>query len=143
MFGKNKGTAAGITGANITPLADVTTTLIVVFLVTMPTILWSGIEVKATEAEGGSQVISSQAPKENTLLTIAVRPDGLTLNREPIEFADLGPKLVERLAEREDKTVVVVPSDLVELGEVVAVLDVAKASGAGSLALLNLKESKR
>jgi biopolymer transport protein ExbD len=36
-----------------------------------------------------------------------------------------------------DKTVVVVPSDMVTLGLVVEVLDIAKASGAEQLALLN------
>ncbi len=36
-----------------------------------------------------------------------------------------------------DRTVVIVPDDLVTLGRVVTALDIAKASGAESLALLN------
>jgi biopolymer transport protein ExbD len=44
------------------------------------------------------------------------------------------------LAARIDKTVVVVPSDDVPLGDVVSVLDAAKAGGAQSLAMLNRKE---
>jgi len=41
------------------------------------------------------------------------------------------------LATRDDKTVVIVPHDEVLLGQVVEVLDIAKASGAESLAMLN------
>lgn len=135
----------GVTGANVTPLADVTTTLIVVFLVTMPTIMWSGIDVKATEGEGGDQVLARevQRDKQDELLTVAVQPEGVTVNREQVAFTDLPDVLSSLLASREDKTVVVVPSDYVELGRVVEVLDVAKASGAGSLALLNMNENSR
>jgi len=67
----------------------------------------------------------------------------VTVNRKQVEFADLSGVLVEMLAQREDKTVVIVPSDYVELGRVVEVLDVAKASGAGALALLNMNEDTR
>ena len=135
----------GITTANVTPLADVTTTLIVVFLVTMPTIMWSGIGVKATEGEGGDQVLAQEVrnQRNDDLLTITVQPEGITVNREQVEFAELEGVLAKMLAERGDKTVVVVPSDYVELGRVVEVLDVAKASGAGSLALLNMNEKPR
>lgn len=135
----------GVTGANVTPLADVTTTLIVVFLVTMPTIMWSGIDVKATEGEGGDQVLAREVSKDDNdeLLTIAVQPEGVTVNRQQVDFADLSGVLVEMLSTRDDKTVVIVPSDYVELGRVVEVLDVAKASGAGSLALLNMNEKSR
>lgn len=135
----------GVTGANVTPLADVTTTLIVVFLVTMPTIMWSGIDVKATEGEGSDQVLAREVRdnRDDDLLTISVQPEGVTVNRKQVEFAELSDVLVRMLESREDKTVVIVPSDYVELGRVVEVLDVAKASGAGSLALLNMNENKR
>jgi biopolymer transport protein ExbD len=140
MFSSNnKNKLGGITRPNITPLADVTTTLIVVFLITMPSILWSGIQVNATEAEAGAPVVTKKMPAEDQPLTIAVRPDGVTLNRVPVTLANLGDLLSRRLDERSDKTVIVVPSEKVELGEVVSVLDVAKASGAGALALVNLE----
>ena len=133
----------GITGANITPLADVTTTLIVVFLITMPTIMWSGISVNRTQTDKGQEVIRKEMPAEDEMLTIAIRPGVVTLNRVPVTPALLGELLANRLAEREDKTVVVVPSDDVELGEVVSVLDIAKASGAGNLALVNLEDVEK
>ena len=81
--------------------------------------------------------------KDDELLTIAVQPEGVTVNRVQVDFADLPDVLVKELASRNDKTVVVVPSDYVELGIVVEVLDIAKASGAGMLALLNMNENER
>ena len=128
----------GMNQPNITPLADVTTTLIVVFLITMPSIMWNGIQVKPAEASADQQVIqTSQVKDRDQILTIEVLPEGLTLNGVAVRSDQLEPLLTSQLRTREDKTVVVVPSDLVELGTVVDVLDIAKASGATALALLN------
>ena len=144
MLSKHRLGSDGISEANITPLADVTTTLIVVFLVTLPTLLWSGIEVQSKPVEKGSTTVVSAPAKDRVgLLTVAVNPDGLKVNDEDVTFADLGGELTRRLAKRENRTVVVVPHDRVKLGNVVSVLDVAKTSGATNLALLNLKDGGR
>jgi len=127
--------------ANITPLADVTTTLIVVFLITMPAIMGNGIQVNATRAEASDTVVSTAAPEdEEELLMVSVTPEGIEVNGEATALADLAASLTERLAARVEKTVVIVPSDFVTLGAVVDVMDAAKAGGAKSLALLNRKE---
>jgi len=132
---------SGISEANITPLADVTTTLIVVFLVTLPTLLWSGIEVQSKPApESSRQVVQHRSDKRVGLLTVAVKPEGVTLNEKPVAMEDLEAELTSRLREREDRTVVIVPDDRVRLGRVVTVLDIAKVSGATDLALLNFQQ---
>lgn len=134
----------GITEANITPLADVTTTLIVVFLVTLPTLLWNGIEVQSKPVEKGNPTVVQAPAKDRVgLLTVAVHPDGIKVNDEPVALEELETTLTTKLAAREKRTVVVVPDDRVRLGEVVTVLDIAKASGASDLALLNLQEGGR
>ena len=127
----------GISEANITPLADVTTTLIVIFLITMPAIMWNGIQVNSAEAGSDQQLVTPLTKHEDDIITVTVDPDGIYLNGESIDLADLDQTLRERLAAMADKTVVVVPSDMVMLGLVVEVLDIAKASGAEQLALLN------
>ena len=127
----------GISEANITPLADVTTTLIVVFLITMPAIMWNGIQVNTAEAGSDQQLVTPMTKHEDNIIIVTVDPDGIYLNGESIDLADLNQILRERLAAMADKTVVVVPSDMVMLGLVVEVLDIAKASGAEQLALLN------
>ena len=123
--------------ANITPLADVTTTLIVVFLITMPALLWNGIQVNSAEAGSEQAVVTPTESTEDGLLTVVVAPEGITLNGTSMEPDELETELTLRLAERSDKTVVIVPHDEVILGLVVEVLDIAKASGAENLAMLN------
>jgi biopolymer transport protein TolR len=134
---KNGSISKGITEANITPLADVTTTLIVIFLITMPAIMWSGIQVNSAEARSDQQVVTPTTKHEDDILTVKVDPDAVSVNGEMVVMADLPDVLRQRLAQMPDKTVVVVPHDLVALGLVVEVLDTAKASGAEQLALLN------
>ena len=123
--------------ANITPLADVTTTLIVVLLITMPALLWNGIKVNSAEAGSEQAVVTPTESTEDGLLTVVVAPEGITLNGTSMEPDELETELTLRLAERSDKTVVIVPHDEVILGLVVEVLDIAKASGAENLAMLN------
>jgi biopolymer transport protein TolR len=138
MAAKNRrSTLEGQNEANITPLADVTTTLIVVFLITMPALLWNGIQVNSAEAGSELAVVEPTDATDDSLVTVAVTPDGITLNGEAVESAELELLLTDLLATRDDKTVVIVPHDDVILGTVVEVLDIAKASGAESLAMLN------
>ncbi len=134
---RRRSSLEGNNEANITPLADVTTTLIVVFLITMPAMLWNGIQVNSAEAGSEQAVITPTEATEDGLLTVAVTPEGITLNGAAMEPDELETELTARLAERSDKTVVIVPHDDVILGSVVEVLDIAKASGAENLAMLN------
>jgi biopolymer transport protein ExbD len=136
-FVKQSSLGKGITEANITPLADVTTTLIVIFLITMPVIMWSGINVNSAEPGSDQQVISPKVKSAKDIITVTVEPDGIQVNGEAVILSELEAALRIRLATMADKTVVVVPSDLVELGLVVSVLDAAKAGGGQQLALLN------
>jgi len=126
--------------ANITPLADVTTTLIVVFLITMPAIMGNGIQVNATRAEASETVITTREQNDDEMLMVTVAPEGIKVNGDEVALADLENLLRTRLETRIDKTVVIVPSDFVKLGDVVDVMDAAKGGGAQSLALLNRKE---
>lgn len=123
--------------ANITPLADVTTILIVVFLITMPAIMWNGIQIHTAEASSEQQVLTPAVKTNDQIITVTVEPDGVRVGQERVDLADLEGLLTARLALRPDKTVVVVPADRVSFGDVVTVMDIAKASGAEQLALLN------
>ena len=128
---------------NITPLADVTTTLIIVFLMTMPAILGNGIQVNATRAEASETVVTTREKQDEEMLMVSVTPEGIKLNGDTVALADLESRLTDALSARTDKTVVIVPSDFVKLGDVVDVMDAAKGGGASSLALLNRKEEAR
>ena len=135
---KKRGGLQGQNEANITPLADVTTTLIVVFLITMPALMWNGFQVNHAEAGSENAVVTPTEAVDEDLLTIEVKPEGLSLNGNPVAVEALEDTLSRELALRTDKTVVIASDDAVLLGEVVEVLDIAKASGAESLAMLNM-----
>jgi len=134
---KKRSPMQGQNDANITPLADVTTTLIVVFLITMPALMWNGIQVNTAEAGSEQAVVTPTDVADDGLLMVTVTPDGITLNGESMDIENLEIQLTDQLVGRDDKTVVIVPHDDVILGSVVEVLDVAKASGAEGLAMLN------
>jgi len=127
----------GLNDANITPLADVTTTLIVVFLITMPALMWNGFDVNQAQTGGESPQVQPTEELDESLLTIAVTPEGLKLNGELMSDEKVASELSYKLVRRDDRTVVIVPDRAVVLGRVVTALDIAKASGAESLALLN------
>lgn len=133
---RNNGTGS-LTEPNITPLADVTTTLIVVFLITMPALMWNGFDVNQAQTGGESPEVQPTEELDESLLTLAVTPEGFKLNGELLDDAECAEQLRSKLSYRDDRTVVIVPDDRVMLGRVVTALDIAKASGAESLALLN------
>lgn len=128
---------AGHNEANITPLADVTTTLIVVFLITMPALMWSGFDVNQAETGGESPQVQPTQEVQADLLTIAVTVEGLKLNGALMTDIELEAAMQRELTSRHDRTVIIVPDGEVALGRVVTALDIAKASGAENLALLN------
>ncbi len=132
-----QGLTAGLNDANITPLADVTTTLIVVFLITMPALMWNGFDVNQAQTGGESNQVEPTEELDESLLTLAVTPEGLKLNGTLLSDDEIASELERKLSLRDDRTVVIVPDDIVALGRVVTALDIAKASGAESLALLN------
>ncbi|MBD3222941.1 hypothetical protein GF314_17060 [bacterium] len=134
---KREGLGGGLNEANVTPLADVTTTLIVVFLITMPALMWNGFDVNQAQTGGEQPEVQPTEELDESLLTLAVTPEGLKLNGTLLSDEEIASELTSKLSVRQDRTVVIVPDDLVKLGRVVTALDIAKASGAESLALLN------
>jgi biopolymer transport protein ExbD len=125
-----------ISGANVTPLADVVTTLIVIFLMTMPAILWSGIQVNATRAAKTREVVRKERSVEDKM-TVLVAANGIHVDGQTLDLEGLAQLTQERMSSRSDRTVIVVPEDEVLLGNVVTVMDVLKQNGAEGLALLN------
>lgn len=126
---------SGIAEANIVPLADVVTTLIVVFLMTMPALMWSGIQVNATRAAKTETVVRKENSAEDKL-TVLVTAASIQVDGRHVDLDELGRLARERLAASADRTVIVVPEADVRLGNVVTVMDVLKQNGAKGLALL-------
>lgn len=135
-----KGVGEAQTAPNVTPLADVTMTLIIVFLIAIPALIWEGMPVNPAKAAS-----QSSAPRETTIsgkpegrvLVIALGESGITLDGRPVTLEEVGPAVAEAVAKPGVTTVVVEPADAVSLDTVVRTLDVAKGAGATKVALLD------
>jgi len=136
MRRKGKPTVRTIAEANVTPLADVVTTLIVVFLMTMPALVWSGIQVNATRAAKSREVVRKDRSTADKM-TVLIHKGVIEVDGESLRMAELASMTRERMAGADDRTVILVPDDDVPLGWVVTVMDVLKQNGAEGLALLN------
>lgn len=136
MARRRQSGAEAISEVNIIPLADVVTTLIVVFLMTMPALLWSGIQVNATRAAKSREVVRQENSADDKL-TVLVTAESIQVDGRHVTLDELGTLTRSRMAGAGDRLVIVVPDDAVRLGNVVTVMDVLKQNGAEGLALLN------
>ena len=119
---------------NLTPLSDAALTLIVVFLITMPALLWTGIKINATKAIRSER---AEAPKPDLQpVSISITEQKVYLNGKEVAIKNLKRNLGKELAKKKGRTVIVVPDANVLLDRVVKVLDIAKQAGADKLALL-------
>jgi len=119
---------------NLTPLSDAALTLIVVFLITMPALLWTGIKINSTKAIRSEK---AEAPKPDLQpVSISITEQKVYLNGKEVAIKNLKWNLGKELAKKKGRTVIVVPDANVLLDRVVKVLDIAKQAGADKLALL-------
>jgi biopolymer transport protein ExbD len=114
----------------------VVTTLIVVFLMTMPALLWSGIQVNATRAAKSREVVRQENSADDKL-TVLITAESIQVDGRLISLDELAVLTRARMAGASDRLAIVVPEDAVRLGNVVTVMDVLKQNGADGLALLN------
>lgn len=112
---------------NITPLTDVVLVLLIIFMITAPLIVQSGIKVKLPGA-----VTSDVPPERNIILTITADSKVYLANQE-IELKNLFEPLAMLLAVSKNKIVVINADKNVPHGVVVSVLDIARQSGAEKL----------
>lgn len=119
---------------NLTPLTDAALTLIVVFLITMPALLWTGIKINATRAIRSER--EEAAKPDLQPVSISITKQKVYLNGKEVDIKNLERNLLEKLAKRKARTVIIIPDANVLLDQVVKVLDIAKQAGADKLALL-------
>ena len=112
---------------NITPLTDVALVLLIIFMITAPLIVQSGIKVKLPGA-----VTSDVTPEKNIILTITAEGKVFLGNQE-IAIKDLFEPVAALLAVSQAKIVIINADKNVPHGIVVSVLDVARQSGAEKL----------
>jgi biopolymer transport protein ExbD len=121
---------------NITPLTDVVMVLLVIFMVTTPLMMQEAFKIKLPTA------VTSEPQQEQTT-TISVEPGNIIhLNKAVVSLDDLRQLLPSRMANSQDKTVVIKADRGILHGEVVKILDIAKESGALKLAIATEHEKE-
>ncbi|OGF46463.1 MAG: hypothetical protein A2231_12730 [Candidatus Firestonebacteria bacterium RIFOXYA2_FULL_40_8] len=112
---------------NITPLTDVALVLLIIFMITAPMIVQSGIKVKLPGA-----VSSDVTPEKNIVLSVTA--DGkIYLANQELQLKDLFEPLAALLAVSQAKIVIINADKSVAHGVVISVMDVARQAGAEKL----------
>jgi biopolymer transport protein ExbD/biopolymer transport protein TolR len=118
---------------NVTPLVDVVLVLLIIFMVVTPLLtkqFWLHVPKKPDEP-------AQQQPKnDDPPVVLSMAKDGsLRINKDPIRREELGEKLPRIFAGQGDAVLVFDAEDGAAYGEAVQVMDLARASGAVTIAV--------
>ncbi len=117
----------------LTSLIDIVFLLLVYFLLTTNFMVDEGIDIKLPQAEA-----SKPQTQEEITIYVDARGRAFLENRE-VALNDLFKRLQEKIGAAQDRLVVIKADRTVVLNQAVAVMDVAKAAGAGRLCLATEK----
>ncbi len=133
----NKGQKkSGMSEINLTSLVDVCLTLVIIFMVTSPLVMQSGIKISTPSIGKASQKKGETEMKAN----IHLKPHGLVqFNGREIDDASFADSLRIFLAASKEKLVVISADGEVMHDRVIAVMDEAKQCGAKKLSLIRRK----
>ena len=120
---------------NITPYIDILLVLLIIFMVASP--------LRKHEEE----VRVPQPPPQNQekevkpdLIVVEIAADhSIRINQLPVTLDTLGPKLFEIFSARANKNMFIRGDGELPYGEIFKVLDIAKRSGVGDIALIQMQ----
>jgi biopolymer transport protein TolR len=127
--GKKSGPKSDI---NVTPLIDVVLVLLIIFMVLTPSMLKNLPTLVPDKSEDNAPAMP---PDSSTMVEYTAQRE-LTVNGEAVAIEALATKLQERLKARRQKVVFFKAEDKAPYGEVVRLLDIARGSGAETLAIV-------
>jgi len=127
--GSGKGVKSDI---NITPLVDVVLVLLIIFMVLTPSTLKHLTATVPKKADDSTP----QPPGETPIMVEYTAKRELSLNGEAVAVEELGTKLGERLRGDNSKVVFFKADDDAPYGEVIHLMDLARGSGARTLAVI-------
>jgi biopolymer transport protein ExbD/biopolymer transport protein TolR len=119
---------------NVTPLVDVVLVLLIIFMVLTPLMnkmFWVNIprEDKKAAAE--------RTPEDHVPVVVHLDREGrIHINGQHVPDGDFGPKLLRIFAARDDRILFFDATDRTPYGRAVQVMDLARGSGATTIAIL-------
>lgn len=127
---------------NVVPLADLSLVLLIILMVLSPMVMSSMIRVQTPRLDKvKSKPVKNDKTPDPLLIKISVK--GLFLNNNPIDSEQfLAEQIAIKIADDNDRPVIVSADDDIQVGDVVRILDLAKQSGAEKVSLLKGGPSK-
>jgi biopolymer transport protein ExbD len=126
-----------MTEINLTSLVDVCLTLVIIFMVSYPLVMQSGINISTPSM----QKARTQLEETELKAEITLKEDyTIQLNGKPIEPDYLSDSLKVLMAASKNKMVVISAEENVLHDHVVAILDEAKQCGAEQLSIVKKKK---
>jgi len=113
---------------NITPLTDIFLVLLIIFMVTASVMIESATHVELPQAQNTS-------PENKGVIVTYTANHELFVNSKDVPERELEPALTEALKRVDAKIVIFQGDRIVLLGDMVKILDVAKAAGADQIAI--------
>ena len=128
--GKKSGPKSDI---NVTPLIDVVLVLLIIFMVLTPSMLKNLPMMVPDKSDDAN---APAMPPDTSIMVEYTAKRELTVNGEAAAIESLATNLADRLKARRQKVVFFKAEDKAPYGEVVRLLDIARGSGAETLAIV-------
>ena len=122
---------------NITPFTDVVLVLLIIFMITTPMLLQSGIKVNLPEASRAENDLGKN------ITVLITRGGDIFVGDKRTDFENLKTMLAARLSADPDLPVVIKGDKEIKYDNVIKVIDSAKESGAKKFALAVEIEQKK
>ncbi|MCX8093652.1 MAG: biopolymer transporter ExbD, partial [Candidatus Goldbacteria bacterium] len=134
--GSSRQEGEGITNINVVPLIDICLVLLIIFMVTSPMVIQSGILVNS------STVTASHGKStRNEAVQVKLTKKSIFINNNKVE-AEQFPAAIKAALDNNKKKLVMITCDRdVQHGRLVSVLDISKMQGAKTLAIM--REAKK
>jgi biopolymer transport protein ExbD/biopolymer transport protein TolR len=119
---------------NVTPLVDVVLVLLIIFMVITPLLakqFWVHLPNKIEKDKP-----PDASEKDKPIVVTVTKAGEIKINREVVASGELSDKLKRVLATREQRTIFFDADDDAEFGKAVEVLDLARAGGAATIAVM-------
>ncbi|NTV52883.1 MAG: biopolymer transporter ExbD [Candidatus Firestonebacteria bacterium] len=138
MESGNRDSSEPIININVTPLVDVSLVLVIIFMVSAPLSMQSGIGLKTIKKEAtNTETAASAAPEVRTEIMIKLAGDQVTVNDQITEEAKLPFLLTKLMNESKEKLVYITPAEDVQHGKLVQIMDLSRQCGAKQLAIVD------
>jgi biopolymer transport protein TolR len=119
---------------NVTPLVDVVLVLLIIFMVVAPLLakqFWLNLPNKVEKDRP-----HDDRDKNKPIVVMTTRAGEIRINRDVVSKSEFPDKLRRVLAAREQRTIFFDAEDDADFGSAVEVVDMARAGGAATIAVL-------